>query len=189
MSLGATGKLGDSVVFMTWKGLNTVRKYVVPANPKTYGQLDQRALVTAAVTEFHGALYNALDKGAFNTLAGIGKKTMSGFNRFVKEHVDEAILGNTWKRINHGGSYAVTTTSFKVGCSKAAAGNVPRIRWGTSKTALLTSANFVNIGGNDWEYNIVGLTANTLYYFSMDVGTSGTDWGRLGIYSQRTAAV
>jgi len=44
-------------------------------------------------------------------------------------------------------------------------------------------------GGDNWEITLTGLTASTLYYFYIDVGSSGTDYGRTGIYMNRTTAV
>ena len=38
-SLDARGKLGKALVYSIWKGLNYVRKYVIPANPNTAAQL------------------------------------------------------------------------------------------------------------------------------------------------------
>lgn len=39
LSLGGTGKIGDTLVFGTWRGIPTVRRYVVPANPKSTAQV------------------------------------------------------------------------------------------------------------------------------------------------------
>lgn len=44
-SMSASGKIGDSMVFFGWKGLNCVRQYVIPANPKSIGQGDQRVML------------------------------------------------------------------------------------------------------------------------------------------------
>jgi len=187
-SFEARGALAKSLVYFPWKGISAVRSYVIPANPNTTSQDAQRTKLENAVDEWHAASYNALDVTAWNRLATIATKTMSGFNRMAQEHILQAILGNVWTRINHGGSYGVLTTSFKVGCTKAAAGPVPTVRWGTSKTAMLSSNAMANIGGDDWEYTIPALTKDTLYYFTIDVGVAATTWGRLGIYSQRTAA-
>jgi len=41
MSLGASGALGKALVFFGWKGLDVVREYVIPANPKTTAQNTQ----------------------------------------------------------------------------------------------------------------------------------------------------
>lgn len=45
MSMTASGKLADSVVFSVWKGVAYVRQYVIPANPQSEGQGDQRIIV------------------------------------------------------------------------------------------------------------------------------------------------
>jgi len=42
---GASGKLANSLVFATWKGVAYVRQYVIPSNPQSEGQGDQRIIV------------------------------------------------------------------------------------------------------------------------------------------------
>lgn len=42
---GASGKLANSIVFFPWKGLNVVRKYLIPANPQTGTQGDARMIL------------------------------------------------------------------------------------------------------------------------------------------------
>lgn len=42
---GATGQLGKTIVFGVWKGVAYVRKYVVPANPQSANQGDQRIII------------------------------------------------------------------------------------------------------------------------------------------------
>lgn len=42
-SMEATGKMGE-LVFATWRGINTVRRLVVPSNPNTQGQVAVRAM-------------------------------------------------------------------------------------------------------------------------------------------------
>ena len=45
MSLTASGKLGDAVVFFTWKGIAVVRQWIVPANPQSADQGDIRLVI------------------------------------------------------------------------------------------------------------------------------------------------
>lgn len=45
LSMSASGKIGDAIVFFGWKGINVVRGWVKPANPQTAGQGDQRIIV------------------------------------------------------------------------------------------------------------------------------------------------
>ncbi|GAJ21972.1 unnamed protein product, partial [marine sediment metagenome] len=70
LSLGASGALGKSIVAFPWKGIDCLREYVIPANPKSTLQLAQRALFTAAITLIHyaegltGSPLGAVDKTA-----------------------------------------------------------------------------------------------------------------------------
>lgn len=47
-SLEARGKIADAVVYFPWKGLHVVRQWLVPANPQSADQGDQR-LITGAL--------------------------------------------------------------------------------------------------------------------------------------------
>jgi len=42
MSMSASGKIADSIVFFGWKGVNVVRQWLKPANPKSEKQGDRR---------------------------------------------------------------------------------------------------------------------------------------------------
>ncbi len=44
MSLDASGSLAGTIVFSKWKGRNYVRERVIPANPKSGGQVGVRAM-------------------------------------------------------------------------------------------------------------------------------------------------
>lgn len=44
-SLSASGKLADALVFSSWKGINVCRQYVIPANPQSATQGDQRIMI------------------------------------------------------------------------------------------------------------------------------------------------
>ncbi len=47
MSMSASGKLGNAIVFFPWKGLHVVREWLKPANPKTGTQGDSRVIAGA----------------------------------------------------------------------------------------------------------------------------------------------
>lgn len=47
MSIDARGKLADSIVFLGWKGIKTVRQWVVPANRQSYKQGNIRTILGA----------------------------------------------------------------------------------------------------------------------------------------------
>jgi hypothetical protein len=183
----ARGTIAKTLTYFPWKGIDAVRTHVVPANPQTSGQTTQRTRMTDAVDEWHAESYSALDAGAWNRLAGLAAKVMSGFNRMVQNFIDEDILGNTWEPINNLLVSGVGAAGFTVNVTKVSGGNAPTIRYGVSPTALLTTAPLVDQTGNDWEVTLAGLSSDTLYYFTVDVGASATDFGRLGIYTQRTS--
>ena len=42
MSISASGKIADSIVFFGWKGLQVVRQWLKPANPQSWQQGDRR---------------------------------------------------------------------------------------------------------------------------------------------------
>lgn len=44
-SFSASGQIAKSIVFGAWKGVNYVRKYVIPANPQSSAQGDTRIMV------------------------------------------------------------------------------------------------------------------------------------------------
>lgn len=186
---GASGKIGKALVYFCWKGIDVVRSWVIPANPKSTLQRAQRLIWQNAVAEYHAAGYTAADRTAWNLLASTMAKVMSGFNSMVKGFVDEVVLGGTWTRMFDGSANTPTATNFVVVCHKAAGGDAPICYYGTSKTALTSSVVLSSGGGNTWQ-NLTGtLIADTLYYFTFKVGTAGSDFGRLGIYTQKTAAV
>jgi len=187
-SLGASGSIAKTLVYFPWKGINAVREHVVPTNPKTTAQQAQRAHMTAALTEFHGAGYLEADMTAWARLAGAEGKIMTGFNRMVKEFIDEIIDGNTWERITRVGIATPSAEGFVVTVEKAAAGNAPYVHLGVRKTYFPTSVVLLDVGGGFWSETITGLAANTLYYLYIDVGATGTDYGRTGVYMYRTAA-
>lgn len=79
MSMGAAGTIGGSLVFGTWKGRNTVRELVRPANPKSAGQVGLRAMFAFLSKEWD-ALYSN-EKAAWAALASGSQQ--SGFNVFL----------------------------------------------------------------------------------------------------------
>lgn len=188
LSLGAAGQIGKALVFFAWKGIDCVREYVVPANPKSAGQIAQRGHMTAAVAEWHAAAYTASDVIAWNRLAGVAAKIMSGFNRMCQEFIGEIILGNAWERLHDVTVPLVAAAAIDILVTKASAGNAPTVHYGTRKTHFPDSQAMVDQTGDVWKGGLLLLAADTLYYFYIEVGTTETDFARTGIYQQRTAA-
>ena len=186
--LGARGQLGKVLVYFPWKGIDCAREYVIPTNPKTALQTAQRNKLTAAVDEFHAASYNSLDIGAWTRYASTLAAVMTGFNAMCRTHIKEAILGNAWERIANCRVDYIMADTFRVLIDKTYPGNVPTLHYGTSKTYQGSTMAFVYEGGDVWTATPVGLTKSTDYWFWVDCGASGTDYGRLGLYKVRTAA-
>ena len=83
-SLDARGKLADALVYSGWKGISTVRQYVVPANPQTADQTTQRGYVTACVAAWKNYFTMAIERAAWNRAALNDSRPMSGFNAFMQ---------------------------------------------------------------------------------------------------------
>lgn len=89
-SFSASGKLADALVYMSWKGLNTVRKYVIPANPKTIPQEDQRGYFSAVVDAIHAAMQHltksldAVDRSAYSLFGSCEPTPRTWFNQIIK---------------------------------------------------------------------------------------------------------
>jgi len=45
MFMSASGKIADALVFAAWKGVSYVRQFVIPTNPQSEGQGDQRIIM------------------------------------------------------------------------------------------------------------------------------------------------
>ena len=80
LSMDASGSVGNSITFAKWKGRNYVRRYAIPANPKTTGQISIRTAM-----QFYTSMYKANSAAvdaAFETEAQSLK--ISPFNAFIK---------------------------------------------------------------------------------------------------------
>ncbi len=67
LSFGANGQLAKTSVYASWKGIPYVRRYVVPANPRTSKQMVTRLLFKKLQTMW--LLMPALGKGPFQANA------------------------------------------------------------------------------------------------------------------------
>lgn len=103
LSLGASGTIGKTMVYGKWKGINTVRLRVDPANPQSAAQTVQRGFLAVVVAFWRGFLVGLLGKAAWNRDATSGGKAQSGFNAFTSSAVKC--------------SAQVADASFAVGCS------------------------------------------------------------------------
>lgn len=77
MSISASGKIADSIVFMGLKGQNVVRQWLKPANKMSTGQGDQRTYVAGtgkAVGKIQADKAIALQLTALGLVTGVNSK-------------------------------------------------------------------------------------------------------------------
>jgi len=191
MSLGASGKLGDALVFFPWKGLNVVREYVIPANPKTALQVTQRGYLTAAVLEIHtqqSAAANPLsaaDVAAYSLLGSLRATPRTWFNELVKMLVDLQVDALDPEFPTDG-----TTTPGAATLAVSVWDNngnmtVGDFWYGTSKTALIYSEVGVLAAG-EFTATLAALTAGVKYFWQFrPTAPAGNVGGNSGIYYGR----
>lgn len=83
MSMAASGSLGGSVVFSSWKGRPYVRELVIPSNPKSGGQVGRRALFKFLTQEWTDL--STADKATWQPLADT--LVASTFNAFLSANM------------------------------------------------------------------------------------------------------
>jgi len=188
-SLGASQQLGKALVFFGWKGLNLVREYVVPANPKTTLQTAQRTHLSDAVAAVHARMaedlapFNEADKSAYALWASVIQSATTWFNQCCRHWIDQARLGRTPNIFRNQTVDTPTADSLRVTANnEGCAGNDARWYYGTSKTALINSVAADIVGAN-YQNTIAGLAKTTKYFFQLriteDVGRLGNSTGIL----------
>lgn len=86
-SMGASGKIANAMVFFPWKGVNVVRQWLKPSNPKTASQGDARMILGGAGRAAALADKNNDYVGQLNTLGLVpGGQTKQSY--IVKKIVD-----------------------------------------------------------------------------------------------------
>lgn len=174
MSMDARGQIAKALVFLGWKGLKTVRGYVVPANPNTTAQQGQRGHMTTAVAAWHTAAFNTLDVAAWNVLASVQSMIMSGFNVFCKLWIQEAILADAI--VVPTGMTISANTGGTVSISIAATGTLAgKVRFGSSASVMSESAALTKAAGGDpYTGDMTGLVAGDYVYFQLYTETAAS---------------
>jgi len=185
-SLSASGQIAKTLVFMKWKGIDDVRKYVIPANPNTAAQQTQRAFITAALSMWHVTDWVAADLTAWNLYATTLGRVMSGFNSFVKLFVDAGVAATTYSVMyDYDPTPADTTCSivFKTGLTGVKAAT---IKYGVSKTAMVEGEDQAADTG-EVTFALTGLTASTKYFCKV-IPKEVDEVAYSGIYTFTTTA-
>lgn len=188
MSLGASQKLGDALVFFAWKGLNVVREYVIPANPKSPPQVTQRGYMTDAVAAIHAAQADATnpldseDTTAYALYGSCEPTPRTWFNQAVKDWIDQKVATKLPCLCSN---MVITPGSEQLGLSLylwEATCVAGKFYYGTSKTALINSEAAV-IAAQEATATLTGLTAGVKYFIQFRPDPADPAEGaRSGIY-------
>lgn len=148
-SFRASGKLANALVYFGWKGLNVVRSYVIPANPKTAAQTTHRGYLAAAVAKIHSCLglaadpLDQADMTAYSLLGSCHPSPRTWFNEIVKIWLDCKVLADVPIIYCNGTISDPTNDAFDCEIeieeetgSQLAAG---KFYFGTSKTSMVHS--------------------------------------------------
>ena len=173
LSFGASGKIADALVFFPWKGINAVRQFVVPANPKTTAQQTQRGYLADAVAAIHAAQAMAgvgliaIDIAAYALWGSCFATPRTWFNQICKNWIDQHVAGKKGCIYRSAGctpgngQLAVNVYNSTENASQITAGD---FWYGTSKTALINS-KAATVAGQGASATITGLTNGVKYYW------------------------
>lgn len=188
-SFNASGKIAKALVYFCWKGLDVVRSYVVPSNPKTAAQTTHRGYLSAAVTAIHVAQalaansFVALDAAAYALWGSCFATPRTWFNQAVKNWIDTKILGNDpmlWYDCQ-----IDTSTPGQIDVdidSQEASGGTAKCFYGTSKTALINSVACTGTPPN-YLATIPSTVAGVKYFFQIRIDAGQAAEGAMsGIY-------
>lgn len=173
LSLGASGAIGKSLVYFPWKGIDAVREYVVPSNPKTTGQTTQRGYLADCVAAIHVAealaahAFGELDRTTQALKGSLFPTPRTWFNTICKTWLDQRVA-SLRSVIYHGAVITEGNTTLTVSSDHTADGaneiTAAKLFWGTSKTNMPNSMDMV-VDGDNWTHAvIVDLTNGTKYY-------------------------
>lgn len=187
MSFGASGKIAGSLVFFGWKGIDAVREYVVPANPRSAPQQAQRAHLTGSVDAWHSLAFTDADRVGWNRWAGTLAKIMSGFNGFIRSYIDQSIRGKAYGRVSDVRVAVPTVDGFDVDIEDSIAGRYFTCVIGTSRTHFPTRVDLVDDTDNTYSLTWASGESGTDYYVMIEEQVTGTWERRSGIYHIKTS--
>jgi hypothetical protein len=185
MSVDARGKIADTLVFMGWRGVKTVRKWLVPSNPNTVAQQAARGAFSDAVTAYR--TLEAGDQQAFRVkAAGLAK---TGFNLFVglfSKAIAESRVFTVIKNINVSG---VGAAGFTVNATPNTT-ELLTVKYGTAPGVYIgevTETNGNPLADTERSVALTGLASGITYYFEVHAPHTSGKAGQTGIYSQATS--
>lgn len=186
-SFTARGQLAKSLVYSTWKGIDDVRSYAIPTNPRSSAQVTQRNYFTDAVQFFHDPLRTPDDNSAENTAARFAPTPQSGFNRFVAKSVDQSVpAGNSTNNVYFRNGQATDNGggSFDIAIDKNQnQGTAESLTWGYSPSKLDQAAALTNTAGALATTAPVAAAPSTTVYWQVTMTDANGNNLKSGIYS------
>lgn len=170
-SFTASGQLAKALVFFPWKGIKAVRSYVVPTNPSTDAQDDQRGYLTAAVAllrlgQAESPGFAAPDVAAYEAWAATQPTSRTWFNQYCANYMQQHANAKQGAIFYNGvltpgaDSIAISVDFLDEVTNFITAGT---FYYGTSKSALLNSMA-ATIAGKNASKSITGLVTGLKYY-------------------------
>lgn len=185
-SVDARGKIGDSLVFMGWRGLKTVRSYAIPSNPNTEEQMRVRNNFTTAVNMWR--MLSGYDQNAWRLFAT--GQPYSGFNDFVGRVKKQLDMNEVWALLRNCEVTDITQNGANIAIEADYEGTYI-LRYGTT---LGSYPNSVTMTLQDtfeetgiYEATLTGLSPDTTYYFTIMLEETPGVAGRTGVYTFSTA--
>lgn len=178
-SLAAAGSIAKTLVYARWKGVQWVRVHVIPANPDTQLQKDQRGYLRTLVGAVHDAMahlthpLDAKDQVAYSALASTLGRVMTWFNMACKLGMDALRLKDGYTIYSDGTIVGSDKDDFRPtlwitddGVLQVANG---KFYLGTTKSNLSLSEDATVNPGINLELGVgagfSGLTAGTKYFW------------------------
>lgn len=194
-SLAAAGKIADTLVYFGWKGLDVVRQYVIPANPRSDRQIVQRDFLKAAVLEVHNAMVylghplTSDDKSAYALAGSLHPTPRTWFNEAVKIMVDAMVDAQSYAAlVSLAATYKAATTADVVGWSVKEATLTGFVKYGVTKSALINSVA-ANIALHTFTAVMTGLSAGVTYFWQWQAPpVEGKTVLKSGIYTYKHEA-
>ncbi len=185
-SLGASGTIGDTLVFSIWKGRAYVRKRVIPTNPKSASQTGMRSMFSFLAKQWTNIA--GVDQDTFN--ADAESKSISPFNSYIALNMDRwknfLPPSQTFVPAEASTPLTVTTMTLNGGEAYANVELTPSAAldiWGFvvfRELAVITDPNNSNTvhvleanGVSMVEFNDTGLEAGTYHYRAGVVNVDG----------------
>ena len=185
-SLGASGTIGNTLVFSIWKGRAYVRQRVIPTNPKSASQTGMRSMFSFLAKQWTNIA--GVDQDTFN--ADAESKSISPFNSYIALNMDRwknfLPPSQTFVPAEASTPLTVTTMTLNGGEAYANVELTPSAAldiWGFvvfRELAVITDPNNSNTvhvleanGVSMVEFNDTGLEAGTYHYRAGVVNVDG----------------